>query len=68
MGTAIVKYLEVAGSGSQELIQSLLDQMAREGFELFQVIPNIDDRRGNPSVTAGMFLFFKAAAAGTMAQ
>jgi hypothetical protein len=33
--------------------------MAEDQYELFQIVPDIDDRRGNPSVTAGMYLFFR---------
>lgn len=54
-----VKYLEVSGSHGENEIQAVLDTMLRDNFELFQVVPNIDDRRGNPSVTAGVYLFFK---------
>jgi hypothetical protein len=54
-----VKYLEVSGSHGENEIQAVLDTMRQDNFELFQVVPNIDDRRGNPSVTAGVYLFFK---------
>jgi hypothetical protein len=56
-----VKYLEVSGSHGENEIQAVLDTMRQDNFELFQVVPNIDDRRGNPSVTAGVYLFFKEA-------
>ncbi|HLF79593.1 MAG TPA: hypothetical protein VJB57_19100 [Dehalococcoidia bacterium] len=65
MALTRVKYVEVAGQGSEAQIQSVLDEMSREGFELFQIVPNIDDRRGNPGVTAGMYLFFRQAAPGS---
>jgi hypothetical protein len=60
MSSVTVRYLETSGGNSQEAIQALLDEAAVNDFELFQIVPNIDDRRGNPGVTAGMFFFFKA--------
>ena len=60
MTTTRVKYIDVSGPGSDVPIQQLLDDMASEGFDLVQVVPHIDDKRGNPSVTAGMYLFFRA--------
>jgi len=54
-----VKYLEASAAHGEIEIQAVLDKMSQDNFELFQVVPNIDDRRGNPSVTAGVYLFFK---------
>jgi hypothetical protein len=56
-----VKYIETSGAPAEEKIQALLDQMLQEGFDLFQIVPFIDDKRGNPSVTAGIYLFFRRA-------
>lgn len=62
-----VKFIEASGASAETLIQALLDQMHQEGFELFQIIPYIDDKRGNPSVTAGMYLFFRGSDARSLA-
>ncbi len=63
-----VKYIEAGGPQSESTIQALLDQMAAEHFELLQIIPNIDDRRGNPGVTAGLDMFFKQTSAASTSQ